>query len=254
MAVAAHTGEGAPSRVVLSEAGKAREVEESSSGSPAAASVPAVPVPRYRDYTEADVGPVDLKEVMRYAGVPTGAEASAETVALARRAREMAADVPVFRVGYVDVPLTWKDGFPVLPFAQRSADLAKNLAGCDRAIVFAATIGTGFDRTIRRWGRADAALAVMLQGLGAERVEALCDAFCADVKEAAAACGLEARPRFSPGYGDLPLEVQPDLLGLLDASRRLGITLSDSLLMSPTKSVTAIVGLRPAERKCEVSE
>ncbi|MBR3258643.1 MAG: vitamin B12 dependent methionine synthase, partial [Eggerthellaceae bacterium] len=57
-----------------------------------------------------------------------------------------------------------------------------------------------------------------------------------------------------PGYGDLPLEVQPDLLGLLDASRRLGITLSDSLLMSPTKSVTAIVGLRPAERKCEVSE
>ena len=204
------------------------------------------PVPRYLEYDGASL-PVDLKEALRYAGVPAGAEASDETLALARRAEELAAGVSACRVGYVDVPLAWEDGFAVLPFAQRSADLAKALAGCERAVIFAATIGTGFDRLIRRWERTDAALAVMLQGLGAERVEALCDAFCADVRKAAGERGYTARPRFSPGYGDLPLEVQPELLALVDAPRRLGITLSESLLMSPKKSVTAIIGLKKAE-------
>ena len=51
------------------------------------------------------------------------------------------------------------------------------------------------------------------------------------------------RPRFSPGYGDLPLEVQRTLFSLLEPMRHIGLSLTDSLLMSPTKSVTAFVGL-----------
>ena len=49
--------------------------------------------------------------------------------------------------------------------------------------------------------------------------------------------------RFSPGYGDLPLTLQPGILAALDAGRRAGITLLPSLLMNPSKSVTAIFGL-----------
>jgi cobalamin-dependent methionine synthase I len=66
------------------------------------------------------------------------------------------------------------------------------------------------------------------------------------VKTAAGLAGFKAHPRFSPGFGDLPLTVQAEILGLLDAGRRMGITLSDSFLMAPSKSVTAIIGLEPA--------
>jgi cobalamin-dependent methionine synthase I len=51
-------------------------------------------------------------------------------------------------------------------------------------------------------------------------------------------------PRFSPGYGDLPLEIQKPLLSFLDAEKTVGITLSSSLLMTPTKSITAIAGIK----------
>ena len=72
-----------------------------------------------------------------------------------------------------------------------------------------------------------------------------------EVAEAAARCGLQVRGRFSPGYGDLPLQVQPGLLAALDAGRRLGITLTDSLLMIPRKSITAIVALTAAQESGE---
>ena len=79
----------------------------------------------------------------------------------------------------------------------------------------------------------------MMQAIGAERIEALCDAFCRAYGEEAGPC----HPRISPGYGDFPLEAQRRLLPLLDGPRRSGLTLNGSLFMSPTKSVTAIVGI-----------
>ena len=58
-------------------------------------------------------------------------------------------------------------------------------------------------------------------------------------------------PRFSPGYGDLPLSLQRDIFRVLDCPRKIGLTLNESLLMSPSKSVTAIVGLgHPRESSC----
>ena len=80
----------------------------------------------------------------------------------------------------------------------------------------------------------------MMQAIGAERIEALCDAFCDDMEKE---MGVSLRPRFSPGYGDLPLSVQKDIISLLEAPKRIGLSLNDSLLMSPTKSVTAFAGI-----------
>ena len=80
----------------------------------------------------------------------------------------------------------------------------------------------------------------MFQALGAERIESLCDTFCNDMNNE---LGVRLKPRFSAGYGDLPLEVQKDIFRVLDCPRKIGLTLNDSLLMSPTKSVTAIVGI-----------
>ena len=120
-----------------------------------------------------------------------------------------------------------------------SKALMKNLEGCEEVIVFAATIGLELDRLIRRYTNLSPAKALFFQAIGAERIESLCDAFCDELKEN----GLQLRPRFSPGYGDLPLELQKDIFRVLDCPRKIGLTLNESLLMSPSKSVTAIIGI-----------
>ena len=57
--------------------------------------------------------------------------------------------------------------------------------------------------------------------------------------------------RFSPGYGDMPLDDQHALFRILNVSRRIGISLSESGLMIPQKSVTALIGVadRPQPKR-----
>ena len=123
----------------------------------------------------------------------------------------------------------------------KSEKLSETLCGCDRAIVFAATVGVGIDRLISRYTKVSPSKALMLQAVGAQQIEALCDKFCGDIE---AEYGVALTHRFSPGYGDLSLEAQRDIFSLLDCERKIGLTLGESLVMSPTKSVTAIVGMR----------
>ena len=121
-----------------------------------------------------------------------------------------------------------------------SNDLTKNLKGCTGCIFMAATIGYGIDRLIAKYSRLDSAKALFMQAIGAQKVESLCDAFCRDIKQNE---GYKIRPRFSPGYGDLSLEIQREFLSIVEGDKRLGITLGQGLLMSPSKSVTAIIGI-----------
>ena len=86
-------------------------------------------------------------------------------------------------------------------------------------------------------------MSVCLQAIGAERIEALCNAFSLEMKNEYAKSGRSLRPRFSAGYGDLPLELQREIFNALGCERRIGLTLNDSLIMSPSKSVTAIIGI-----------
>jgi cobalamin-dependent methionine synthase I len=95
-----------------------------------------------------------------------------------------------------------------------------------------------------RYKRLSAGKALCIQAIGSERAEAVCDMLCDDIKKEYAAQGYTPVARFSPGYADLPLSLQRDIFKALDCPRTLGITLSDGFLMSPTKSVTAIVGLK----------
>lgn len=126
----------------------------------------------------------------------------------------------------------------------RSAALARNLAGCEKALLFAATIGSGADRQRMQAQVRSPARAVVLDAMGTAVVEALCNALCEAWRQAYAP--LQLRPRFSPGYGDLPLSLQPTLLTLLDSARQAGISLSEGLMMLPHKSVSAIVGIGKA--------
>ena len=115
------------------------------------------------------------------------------------------------------------------------------LERCDRAALLAVTLGEGAERLLRREALRDMTRAAVLDAAASALVEEGCDR--AEKEIAAALPGKYLTDRFSPGYGDLPLTVQPCLLNTLDAGKRLGITLTDSLLMNPTKSVTAVIGI-----------
>ncbi len=120
-----------------------------------------------------------------------------------------------------------------------SKDLNEILKNCNAAVIFAATLGIDFDRLIAKNSKISPSNAVILDAIGSERIESLCNIFNKEVKDKY----KDIKPRFSPGYGDFELKYQKELFKLLDCERKIGLTLNESLLMSPSKSVTAIIGI-----------
>ena len=181
--------------------------------------------------------PINKKEILRYAGCK---EATEEVSLLLDDCITEAEHLLSYRVCYREfhvatesVTCSFDD------FTLKSESLALNLKGCKRGIIFGATIGIEMDRLIAKYGRLSPAKALIFQALGAERIEALCDAFCDDIESE---YNTKAKPRFSPGYGDLPLECQKYLFDFLNCERKIGLTLNQSFLRIPSKSVTAFVG------------
>ena len=124
----------------------------------------------------------------------------------------------------------------------KSKNLYKNLEGCDHAYMFAATVGIGIDMLIKRSELTSLMEASIYQAAGAEMVESFADSEIKKIKETEAASGYTLRPRFSPGYGDLPLALQSNFARILDMQKWCGITLTETLLMVPSKSITAFIG------------
>ena len=145
------------------------------------------------------------------------------------------------------LPVSWISGEP---FAVRiatihtdSRDLARNLFRCQEAFVFAATLGLGPDRLIRRAQLLSMADAAIYQAVSTEMIEAWCNQKNEELKEEIKKEGLFCRPRYSPGYGDCPLTIQKEISQILEMPKSIGVCLTDTLLMLPTKSVTAFVGI-----------
>lgn len=182
--------------------------------------------------------PRNVGEILRYAGCPYPGTAEWQLLrsCLAETEGKMSC-----RVCYREVDMTVSGNTVDLGFAAiPSAGLARHLAGHTRGILFAATVGLEIDRLIARYSEPSPARALFFQAIGTERIEALCDRFCADMKAATS--------RFSPGYGDWPLSFQEDIFRALDCPRKIGVSLNESLLMSPSKSVTAIFAVKTKQR------
>lgn len=122
-----------------------------------------------------------------------------------------------------------------------SKDLARNLQNCDKIYLLACTIGPQVDSIIRREQTLNAAMAAILQGAGAMFIEKLVDLSNMQIKMDAQKNGRITKPRYSPGYGDVPLSCQKDFFRLLPCTR-IGLTLMETLIMAPEKSVTAYIG------------
>lgn len=181
--------------------------------------------------------PVNEKEILRYARCGDGDQ---QTRKLMQECLAEAEGILQGKVCYGKLPChVAGERCDLEAFSLESRDLSKNLQGCSRVVLFAATLGVGMDRLIAKYQRLSPAKAVMLHAIGAERIEGVCDGFCRQLAEEKGKC----RPRFSPGYGDVPLDIQKQFFALLQCEKHVGLYLNDSLLMSPSKSVTAFVGL-----------
>ena len=120
-----------------------------------------------------------------------------------------------------------------------SSNLAVNLEGCAQAYVFAATLGVEGDRMIEKYSRVMQAKALVCDTVASYMIEGFCDYINALLTQ-----NKQSKPRFSPGYGDLSLLSQEKILSCLDATKKIGVALTDSFMMVPTKSVSAIIGVK----------
>lgn len=136
------------------------------------------------------------------------------------------------------------DGYIKMPYGDIiSLDLTRNLNGCNSIFILAATIGPQFDRELKKMYIKSMADAAYMQAIGAAAVENLTDQLNVHLNSIAYSEGLKVRPRYSPGFGDYQLDNQIGIFRILDPFKMTGITLMDTLIMSPEKSVTAIIGM-----------
>ena len=189
-------------------------------------------------------------EVLRYLG-HRGQELAPELAArideACVRCLEVARPRACLRAFDVAVHPVDADGAPAIALEGSALRLegksiTAHLEGAVAVGVMAVTLGVGVERELRRLSLTDPLGQTLFDAAATAAVERAADATEALLVANAAERGLYTTWRYSPGYGDLPLDCQPTLLASLDATRLLGISLTPSLLMVPTKSVTAVVG------------
>ena len=194
---------------------------------------------------------VDRAEVLRYLRMGTAQPDAVLAARLDVLEKEVLAKIRPMAYWQL-VPITGGETptgeltYRVGPLVLSSRKLWETLAGCRHAFLFCATLGAGVDALLRTCGHRSAADLVMVQAIATALIETYCDDCQDQMRAEPAVCGGALRMRFSPGYGDLPLETQRPLLTALDSARRVGITLMDTMLMMPSKSVSAIIGAGPA--------
>lgn len=128
-------------------------------------------------------------------------------------------------------------------------DIKNHLKGCDKTVLMCATISSNVDRVIRTAEISDMAKALVLDVLSSVAIENVCNQVDSIIKEEYPQ--YYQTWRFSAGYGDFPIDVQRDFLNVLNAPKRIGLCVTDTNIMTPRKSVTAVMGLseKPIEKE-----
>ncbi len=181
---------------------------------------------------EARLTKIPEREVLRYLSIHGEADAALRASIAELGDRLLQAARP---------RLVWRR-LPVAARFVEGEDLRRLLADAEELVLFAATLGMEVERLSRQLQLTDMAGALILDACADAAIENVCDNFCGDL--ASEISPLCLTRRFSPGYGDLPLTYQKKVFEALDVFRRIGISLTESGLMLPQKSVTAVMGIR----------
>lgn len=120
-------------------------------------------------------------------------------------------------------------------------DIALHLSGCEKAVLLAATLSAPVDALIRRAEVTDMTRALMYDAVAGAAIEYTLNELESQIKQKYPFPYYTAR--FSAGYGDLPISQQTELIQMLDATRKIGLTVTAAHTLLPLKSVTAIMGM-----------
>lgn len=192
---------------------------------------------------------VDRAEALRYLGYKRGQQPDEQTESVLNACIPALTSAARFLSVHLRVDVCVEGEQTALgPLKLTSRALARHLENCKEAYLFAATLGAGVDRLMQAYIKMDLPAAVVLQACAAALLESHCDEAQADIEKKLGS-GLTLRPRFSPGYGDLTLGCQPDVLRVLDAPKKIGLSCTKTNMLTPTKSITAIMGIRSGERR-----
>ena len=133
-----------------------------------------------------------------------------------------------------------------------SQDIADLLANQEQVVILAVTIGPHLEERINQLFADDQLTkATILDAVGSIAVEEAANQLQEQIAVEAEEIGLPSLTmRYSPGYGDLNLDIQPQLLELVQG-QELGIEVNDSFLLIPQKSITALIGLGQTESKVQ---
>lgn len=133
-------------------------------------------------------------------------------------------------------------------FVPKGNDCRRLLADCKRAILLAATLGAQSERLLLRCQARSSSEALMMDAVLSAAIEAVCDEQENLLRKEYLESGLYLTDRFSPGYGDMPLEQAKEICTVLQTEKNIGLTVSRSGIMIPRKSVTAIMGISHREQ------
>ena len=196
---------------------------------------------------------IRTKEAVRYLGYGNRAidEQTAEMIQDSFKELEDVSDVKfIYRI--FEISEMNSDELKIGTIKVQSKNLCKNLHGCHAAIVFCVTLGLGVDMLMKRSAVTNMAKTAVLQACAATLLEEYCDNIQKDLANM-----LEhteyLRPRFSPGYGDFSVTYQKELLRIMDATKRIGLGLTEGYMLTPTKSITALIGITREKIECHTS-
>lgn len=131
----------------------------------------------------------------------------------------------------------------------KGKDISNHLRHSKKCAILASTLGVSVDNRIRILGKTDITRAVILDSCATDAIESTCNMVESEIKEIARKEGFDINFRYSPGYGDLSIDVQPDILNILNTEKKIGLTCTESFILLPRKSVTAIIGFVEDGRK-----
>jgi len=121
--------------------------------------------------------------------------------------------------------------------------ISNHLRNSEDCVLLAVTLGNFIDTKIRYYEKTDMTRALILDACATAYVEQVCDMVCNLIKKEDILKNKSLTYRFSPGYGDLPLDIQKSFLGVLAAEKNIGLTASSNNILLPRKSVTAVIGV-----------
>lgn len=141
--------------------------------------------------------------------------------------------------------------FKHMDMAMIGKDIIEHLNFSKGFYMLAVTLGMEIDKSIRYYEKLNLTKALILDACGTAAIESVADFVCTKLKNELKKDNCTITSRYSPGYGDFPIDIQRKFLKIVEAEKLIGLTATKDNILIPRKSVTAVASVieRELDRK-----